>query len=122
VREVVDFVVLFFIYKEHNTGLRRRSQTTISASPRSVKKLTSSCGKASRILGLPALHGVCAIGTKIAFYHYDNESIRRLELASIPSDPYVLLEYCPKEWWHYDILEREGVDKFREVVRGEENV
>jgi len=64
---------------------------------------------------IPILHGVSAFGTKIAFYTYDSES-RRLEPRSIASDPIVLVDTAPKEWWEYDILEQEGANKFREVV------
>jgi hypothetical protein len=64
---------------------------------------------------IPVLHGVSVFGTKIAFYHFDRES-RRLQPETIAPDLDVVIETVPKEWWHCEILQQEGADKFREVV------
>ena len=31
-------------------------------------------------------------------------------------DPSLLADTAPKEWWRYDVLDKEGATKFREIV------
>jgi hypothetical protein len=63
----------------------------------------------------PVLHGLSAFGTEVAFYRYDKQT-GHLDPASIARDAHVLTDTAPKEWWCYDIVEKEGADKFREIV------
>ncbi len=118
--EAVDFVVFLFIYINTTpvfvVEVRPPGDFSFSSKRQEAdRQLRQRFLDISPDMEIPVLHGVSAFGTKIAFYHYDNES-RRLKPASIASDPYVLMDPAPKKWWHYDILEQEGADKFREVV------
>ncbi|KAF9069196.1 hypothetical protein BDP27DRAFT_1421169 [Rhodocollybia butyracea] len=50
------------------------------------------------------------------FYTYDKNTRRILPRAVTP-DPDILVDTAPKEWWSYDIVEEDGANKFREVVK-----
>ena len=61
------------------------------------------------------LHGISALGTKIAFYKFDPDT-RYLEPRGVAHDPDFVKDTAPEEWWAFDILEEEGAKKFQDVV------
>lgn len=61
---------------------------------------------------LPILHGVSAFGTGLRFYqvHHDKPS-------HILSHPNCAVGRVPAEYWDCDLLEKEGEEKFRTMVK-----
>ena len=63
---------------------------------------------------LPTLYAISAMGTKICIYAKPRDG--RLAPRRIPSDSEELLDVAPKERWNYDILEADGIEKFKAIV------
>jgi len=63
---------------------------------------------------LPTFYAVSAMGTKLCFYSKPRDG--RLTPHRIPPDPDLMLEVVPNERWDYDILEEDGVQRFRAIV------
>jgi len=66
-------------------------------------------------LRTPILHGVSAFGTKMAFYKYQ-QNTRRVEPARITRRQNVLNDTASCDLWSYDILQKEGANKFCAIV------
>ncbi|KDQ09034.1 hypothetical protein BOTBODRAFT_165233 [Botryobasidium botryosum FD-172 SS1] len=66
-------------------------------------------------LQIPILHGVSALGTRLAFYQYDAESTIIKPIA-IPRDPIRVNDTAPQVLWHTDVLSDEGVQLIGLVV------
>jgi hypothetical protein len=66
---------------------------------------------------IPTLYGVCAFGTRLAFYEYDSVT-RDIQPAEItPPDPYVTVDVAPIERWDSDVLQQEGADRLKDIVQ-----
>ncbi|KIJ40236.1 hypothetical protein M422DRAFT_780735 [Sphaerobolus stellatus SS14] len=58
-------------------------------------------------LRIPKLHGISAIGVRLAFYHYD-AATQILEPPAIPRDPIRVNDIAPTARWSVDLLSEEG--------------
>lgn len=58
-------------------------------------------------LRIPKLHGVSAMGARLAFYHYD-AATQILEPPAIPRDPIRVNDTAPTARWSVDLLSEEG--------------
>jgi hypothetical protein len=66
---------------------------------------------------IPTLYGVCAFGTRLAFYEYD-QATREIQPAEITQpDPSVTVDVAPIERWDSDVLHQEGADRLKDIVR-----
>lgn len=63
---------------------------------------------------LPVLHGICAFGTKIAFYSY-HKVLNYIRRNPVSEGIDWETEMDSVSWW-LDITEQEGADKFRAVM------
>ncbi|KAH9023583.1 hypothetical protein EDB83DRAFT_1989775 [Lactarius deliciosus] len=62
------------------------------------------------------VHAVSAFGTGLCFYKmYHNQPIERTD-SPIPAPPKRATGTVPQECWAFDILEKEGEEKFKSVV------
>jgi len=59
-------------------------------------------------LQIPILHGVSALGTRLAFYQYDAETAI-IKPFAIPRDPIRVNDTAPRLRWHTDVLSEQGV-------------
>ncbi|KAN0140893.1 hypothetical protein V8E53_001337 [Lactarius tabidus] len=68
-------------------------------------------------LAIPTLHGVSAFGTRLAFYEYDlaTRVIQPTEITQ--SDPSLTADVVPMSCWDSDVLQQEGADQLKDVVR-----
>jgi hypothetical protein len=66
-------------------------------------------------LQIPKLHGVSALGTRLAFYQYD-AATRTLEPAAILRDPIRVNDTAPQERWDVNLLEDAGVLRLELLV------
>jgi len=60
-------------------------------------------------LRIPKLHGVSALGVRLAFYHYD-AATHVLEPPAIPRDPILVNDTAPAVRWSVDLLSDEGYE------------
>ncbi|KAF8330648.1 hypothetical protein F5887DRAFT_356444 [Amanita rubescens] len=89
-----------------------RYRSTREASDRQIRarmtKLSVDCP-------MPVLHGISAMGTRLAFYTKPRgEAILPQQ---IPADTGMMTDTAPPERWDCDVLEREGAKQLRRVVR-----
>jgi len=64
---------------------------------------------------VPKLHGVSALGVRLAFYHYD-AATHALEPPSIPRDPIVVNDTAPAVRWSVDLLSDEGYERLVQLA------
>jgi hypothetical protein len=65
-------------------------------------------------LAIPTLHGVSAFGTHLSFYEYD---LATRVIQPTGSDPSLTADIAPISRWDSDVLQQEGADQLRDVVR-----
>ena len=63
------------------------------------------------LLEIPKLYGVSAFGTRFAFYEYDRAT-RDIQ----PTQPDPTAEVAPIKRWDFDVLEKEGADRLKDIV------
>ncbi|KIL60397.1 hypothetical protein M378DRAFT_168129 [Amanita muscaria Koide BX008] len=121
--DAVDFVILLFICANTSPVFIVEAKQPAEFIPsRNSKRQEADSQMRQRFLDVAAdlripvlLHGVSAFGTKITFYRY-NRDVSVLEPRRITADPETLADSAPGDWWRWDILEKEGAAKFRQIV------
>jgi hypothetical protein len=68
-----------------------------------------------QILIIPHLYGISAFGTRLAFYEYDKTKLT-LTPEQIHAHGSLLTDAAPANRWDCDILQPQGVKKFKDVV------
>jgi hypothetical protein len=69
----------------------------------------------SQNLVIPTLYGISAIGTRFSVYSY-NKATGILLPPSGPRDSMQLVDVAPVNQWNFDLLEKTGEEKFKEIV------
>lgn len=72
-------------------------------------------------LRIPKLHGVSALGVRLAFYHYD-AATRILEPPAIPRDPILINDTAPAVRWNVDLLSDEGYERLVQLATEVKNM
>ena len=66
-------------------------------------------------LVIPKLYGISAIGTRFSVYNYD-KATGILSPPSSSRDSMQLVDVAPVNQWNFDLLEKTGEEKFKEIV------
>ncbi|KAI0252810.1 hypothetical protein BJV78DRAFT_1124036, partial [Lactifluus subvellereus] len=118
----VDFITIFIVestnthtpifYVEikppgHLNGLRKREQADTQMRD-CVRELIAE-------LRISKLHGVSALGVRLAFYHYD-ATTQILEPPAIRRDPIRVNDTAPTERWSVDLLSEEGYEQLVQLT------
>jgi len=72
-------------------------------------------------LRTPKLHGVCALGVRLAFYHYD-AATHALEPPAIPRDPVLVNDTAPAGRWSVDLLSDDGYERLVQLATEVKNM
>ena len=72
-------------------------------------------------LRTPKLHGVSALGVRLAFYHYD-AATQVLEPPAIPRDPILVNDTAPAVRWSVDLLSDEGYERLDQLATEVKNM
>jgi hypothetical protein len=72
-------------------------------------------------LRIPKLHGVSALGVRLAFYCYD-AATHLLEPVAIPRDPVLINDTAPAVRWSVDVLSDEGYEQLVQVATEVKNM
>lgn len=72
-------------------------------------------------LRTPKLHGVSALGVRLAFYHYD-AATQVLEPPAIPRDPILVNDTAPAVRWSVDLLSDEGYEQLDQLATEVKNM
>jgi hypothetical protein len=118
--DAIDYFILFLIYVEATpvfmVEVRPPSTFRYPSGRRSADaQLRRQIGDLVTDMKTPVLHGISAVGTKMAFYKYSRDT-NCIEPWRITLDPNRLIDLAPQEWWALDILEEEGAQKFKDIV------
>jgi len=70
-----------------------------------------------QILAIPILHGISAFGTRLSFYEYDSATHVLQPEQNLRFHPSILADVAPVTRWDCDVLQKEGANRLRDVVR-----
>jgi len=97
----------------HINELSKREQADMQMRDRVRELITE--------LRIPRLHGVSAIGARLAFYRYD-ATTQIIEPPAIPRDPIRVNDTAPAVRWSVDILSDEGYEQLVQLATEVKNM
>lgn len=97
----------------HINGMGRREQADTQMRDRVRDLMTE--------LRIPKLHGVSALGVRLAFYRYD-AATHGLEPPAIPRDPLFVNDTAPAVRWSVNLLSDEGYERLVQLATEVKNM